>query len=189
MAHELLTLSARAVKTLFNESIYNPGTTQKASITVLLCVLLWAAASSVLLHRYVFAIYVIRGSSMSPTLKDGDTALVNMLIQRGGSLERGEIVLVEDGFRDYATKRIVGLPGERIDIREGHVYVNTRLLSEIYLPKHMPTLSACPTFVLGAEQYFVLGDNRSDSYDSRIYGPVSRQAIMGSYSRTFWACR
>jgi signal peptidase I len=126
---------------------------------------------------------------MSPTLNDGDTALVNLLIRRVGQLERGEIVLVRDGFKDYATKRIVGLPGERIDIAKGKVHVNGRLLPETYLPKHTVTVSSCPTFILGNNQYFVMGDHRSDSYDSRIYGPVPRAAIMGSYSRTFWACR
>ena len=152
-------------------------------------VLLCSALSTFALHRYVFAVYVIRGSSMSPTLRDGDTALVNMMVHGSGQLERGEIVLVEDGFKDYATKRIVGLPGERIDITGGKVHVNGRLLPEIYLSKETFTRSRCATFHLGAHEYFVLGDNREDSYDSRNYGPVLREAIAGSYSRTFWACR
>jgi signal peptidase I len=161
----------------------------QASIRVLLCVLFFSALSTFALHRYVFAIYVIRGSSMAPTLHDGDTAVVNMTVQRIGQLERGEIVLVEDGFKDYATKRIVGLPGERIDITGGKVHVNGRLLPEQYLAKETVTRSRRPTFVLRDQEYLVLGDNRADSYDSREYGPVPRGAIVGSYSRSFWACR
>lgn len=127
---------------------------------------------------------------MWPTLKDGDTALVNMLVRRMSSLERGEIVLVRDGrYREYATKRIVGLPGERIDIRDNRVWVNGVPLRECYLPKGTVTTSQCPSFILGPDEYFVLGDNRSDSFDSRNYGPIRKSAIMGSYSRTFWAFR
>jgi signal peptidase I len=160
-----------------------------ASWKILICILLCSAISAVLLHRYVIAVYIIRGSSMSPTLNDGDTAVVNMLIRRMGQLQRGEIVLVQDGFKEFATKRVVGLPGERIDIAHGRVYVNGRLLPENYLKRDTRTGSRRTTFKLGSDDYFVLGDNRSDSYDSRSYGPVPRAAIMGSYSRTFWAYR
>ena len=153
---------------------------------LLMCSLL----SVIFLHRYVFAVYIIEGSSMWPTLKDGDTALVNMLVRRIGSIERGEIVLVRDGqYREYATKRIIGLPGERIEIRDNRVRVNGHPLDEPYLPKGTVTASSCPSFVLGSRDYFVLGDNRADSFDSRSYGPLPKGDIMGSYSRTFWACR
>jgi signal peptidase I len=156
---------------------------------MLLCLLLCSAGSAFVLHHYVLAVYVICGSSMSPALNDGDTALVNIFVEHLSDPERGEIVLVRDGFRDYATKRVVGLPGERVDIKDGKVYVNLRILRESYLPKETITQSARTTFCLGRHEYLVLGDNRSDSYDSRDYGPVSRTAIKGSYSRTFWACR
>jgi signal peptidase I len=154
--------------------------------------LILAAAlfSMVVLHRYVFAIYVIQGSSMSPTLSNGDTALVNMSIWlRLEQLDRGEIVLVRDGLGGFATKRIVGLPRERIRFQHGQVFVNERRLREAYLDKDASTESERTVFELGPNDYFVLGDNRADSYDSRIYGPVRKEAIVGSYTRTFWACR
>ena len=151
--------------------------------------LICSVLCTVLLHRYVFAVYIIEGSSMAPTLNDGDTALVNMMAQRLGLLDRGEIVLVQDGLADYATKRIVGLPGERIEIKNQRVFVNGRPLKENYLRKNTATDSPCSSFVLTNDPYFGLGDNRPDSYDSRMYGPVSKTAIVGSYSRTFWACR
>lgn len=166
-----------------------PSQGHRTSFGVLFWIVLGSVLSTVFLHRYVFAIYVIQGSSMTPTLNDGDTALVSMLLQRVGQPERGEIVLVRDGFKDYATKRVIGLPGERVDIKRGHVQINGRVLTESYLPKGMLTLSKCARFQLGPNQYFVLGDNRPDSYDSRCYGPISRDAIAGSYSRGFWACR
>jgi signal peptidase I len=83
----------------------------------------------------------------------------------------------------------VGLPGELIEFHEGRVYVNGRALTEPYLPKGTITASARRRFKIGENEYFVLGDNRLDSFDSRIYGPISTEDIMGSYSRTFWACR
>jgi signal peptidase I len=162
---------------------------REGSLRVMLLLLTAALMSTVLMHRYFFAVYVIEGSSMVPTLHDGDTAVVNMLTWRLGRFDRGEIVLVRDGGQGYATKRIVGLPGETIDFRENRVYVNGRALEERYLNKDTPTVSEQPRFVLGAQEYLVLGDNRTDSYDSRIYGPVAKSAIMGSYSRSFWACR
>jgi signal peptidase I len=163
---------------------------RKASPRVLLIVLLSGFLSTALLHRYVVALYVIEGSSMAPTLRDGDTALVNMLVRRVVRLDRGEIVLVNDGrYPEYATKRIVGLPGERICFTNGQTYVDDKLLREKYLGEGTVTQSERATFTLGAEEYFVMGDNRADSYDSRIYGPVPRAAIVGSYSRAFWACR
>jgi signal peptidase I len=158
----------------------------KLLLTLLACSML----STFCLQRYVFAIYIIEGSSMTPTFHNGDIALVNMLVWRIGRLDRGEIVLVRDGpYQEYATKRIVGLPGERIELNQNQVCVNGRLLSEPYLLKKTVTLSSKRIFCLGAHEYFVLGDNRADSFDSRSYGPVSKDAIVGSYTRTFWACR
>lgn len=159
------------------------------SAKLLIFLLLCSAFSTFCLHKYVFAIYVIEGSSMAPTLRDGDTALVNLLAKRLGPFQRGEIVLVQDGMDDYATKRIIGLPGERIDIRNDQVYINGRLLRENYLRRNTATRSRRSTFVLGTNDYFVLGDNRPESYDSRVYGPVPKRSIVGSYSRSFWACR
>ncbi len=148
-----------------------------------------AVLLTVLLHRYVFAVYIIDGWSMAPTLNDGDTALVNMLVRGRGRFDRGEIVLVRDGLGGTATKRIVGLPGETVEIRDDQVFINGRPIQESYLPKRTITGGACGAVALGLDQYFVLGDNRSDSYDSRIYGPVPRRCILGSYTRTFWAFR
>lgn len=164
-----------------------PGRRTSAKFFVLAAVC--SALTTTLLHRYVFAVYVIDGSSMAPTLNDGDTALVNMLVRGRGDFFRGEIVLVEDGLGGNATKRIIGLPGETVEIKHNQVHINGRLLQEHYLPKGTVTDSELPKTVLGRDEYFVLGDNRSDSYDSRIYGPVPRRCIVGSYSRSFWAFR
>src|SRR5690349_4647210 len=151
------------------------------SVRKLALALLCSALSVVLLHRYVFALYIVEGSSMSPTLNAGDHALVNMLVRRAGRIERGQIVLIDDGHEEYATKRIIGLPGEKLEIKEKRVFINGYLLAEPYLRRNTDTVSRCPEYQLGPKQYFVMGDNRGDSLDSRDYGPIWREAIIGSY--------
>lgn len=124
-------------------------------------------------------ISVVQGSSMVPTFESGAriyTAPVNR------PLQRGDIVLVEDGLSGRAIKRIIGLPGEKIRLWRGFVFVNNRLLKEPYLPKctftypdHIVNRSL---FSLGKGSYFLLGDNRDCSYDSRNYGPLYQNSIV-----------
>jgi signal peptidase I len=143
-------------------------------------VLLWSALTASLLHQYVLACYVIHGTSMTPNINHGDTVFVNLLAPRFGSFQRGEIVLVNDGFKETATKRIVGLPFETIEIRGGRVRIGGMILHEPYLPRYIATISDRRNFTMGQDEYFVLGDNRYESYDSRHYGPVKKRAIKGS---------
>ncbi len=128
---------------------------------------------------FVGSVYVVEGTSMEPTYPPG-THLYGAPVST--PLERGDVVLLEDGKADYAVKRIIGLPGETVQLWRGRVFINRQMLVEPYLPKHVFT---CPTeharrgasFVLGAGEYFVLGDNRLYSTDSRAYGPVNRKQI------------
>ena len=97
-------------------------------------------------------------------------------------LERGDVVLLDDGKEDYAVKRIIGLPGETVQLWRGRVFINRQLLVEPYLTKHTYTypveqLRRAATFILVEKEYFVLGDNRPCSSDSRAYGPVERKQI------------
>ncbi len=172
-----------------DSSVQDAPRTQSSSVNKLAILLLCSALSVAFLHRYAFAIYIIEGPSMSPTLQAGDRALVNMLLGRTGRIQRGQVVLVRDGYADYATKRVVGLPGEILEIKADHVFINGRLLPETYLLKRTKTVSKHSIFLLGVRNYFVMGDNREDSLDSRDYGPITREAIVGSYSRSFWASR
>ena len=130
-------------------------------------------------HAFIGSVYLVEGTSMEPTYPAG-SHLYGAPIST--SLERGDIVLLDDGREDYAVKRIVGLPGETVQLWRGQVFINREMVVEPYLPKHVYTYPAEPwrrgaTFILGQEQYFVLGDNRPCSADSRNCGPVSRKQI------------
>lgn len=130
-------------------------------------------------HAFIGSVYVVEGTSMDPTYPTG-THLYGAPIST--PLERGDVVLLDDGKGDYAVKRVIGLPGETVQLWRGQVFINREMLVEPYLPKHIFTYPVEPlrrgaTFVLGEEQYFVLGDNRPRSADSRTYGPVERKQI------------
>jgi len=128
---------------------------------------------------FIGSVYVVEGTSMEPTYPPG-TQLYGAPIST--PLERGDVVLLDDGKADYAVKRIVGLPSETVHLWRGRVLINRQMLVEPYLPKHVftfPTEQARrgASFVLGEGEYFVLGDNRLYSADSRVYGPVNRKQI------------
>ena len=121
-------------------------------------------------------VYMVSGFSMWPTYEPG--AMVRTA-NVSGQLQRGDVVVLDDRKGDYALKRIVGLPGETVHIWRGYVFINHRILIEPYVPKCIYTFPRQRTavFVLGDNQYFVLGDNRPTSADSRIYGPVERSQV------------
>jgi signal peptidase I len=130
-------------------------------------------------HTFIGSVYVVEGTSMDPAYPAG-TQLYGAPIST--PVERGDVVLLDDGQEDYAVKRVVGLPGETVQLWRGQVFINRQMLVEPYLPKKLYTCPAEPThrgatFILGERQYFVLGDNRPYSVDSRNYGPVDRKQI------------
>ena len=116
---------------------------------------------------------VVDGESMVPTYESGARVYTTPI---SGLVQRGDIVLVDDGKKEYALKRIVGLPGERLELWRGYVFINRKMLREPYLPKYTFTFpderNDLRTFELGSDEYFVLGDNRTVSVDSRSYGPI-----------------
>jgi signal peptidase I len=103
---------------------------------------------------------------MASTYEEGSRVFTTPIV---GSVDRGDVVVIDDGSKNYAIKRIVGLPRETVCLWRGHVFVERKILLEPYLPKRVYTLrrQSRAVFELGPEQYFVLGDNRSDSWDSR----------------------
>ena len=127
-------------------------------------------------RSFVGSVAVVTGSSMAPTFAQGTRVYTTPI---SSPIDRGDIVVIDDGSPDYAIKRIVGLPGETVYIWRGYVFINGQILLEPYVGKRNYTFprQRLAVFTLGEEQYFVLGDNRPNSADSRIYGPVDRSHV------------
>jgi signal peptidase I len=150
------------------------------SVTLLFAALIGIAAGHTVKGSLSGSVSVVDGVSMAPTYQPGARVYTAPI---SSPLERGDIVLVDDGNQDreYALKRVVGLPGETVQLWRGYVFINGRMLREPYLPKHTYTFpderNEHFTAKVGPGQYFLLGDNRSLSVDSRSYGPVDRKQI------------
>lgn len=132
----------------------------------------------VLLVNLFLPRYYVEGHSMEPTFHENDLLLTSAFDVLSDSLERGAIVVLSspvDGT--MVLKRLIGMPGDTIEVRGGTVYVNGEVLDEPYINEH-PIYNG--EWQLDADQYFVLGDNRNHSYDSADYGPVPRDHIRGA---------
>jgi signal peptidase I len=138
----------------------------------------------VLLMNLFFPRYYVEGRSMEPNFHEYDRLFTSAVTVMTHSIARGEVVVLAspvDG--QLVLKRVIGLPGETVVIEDGQVYIDGVLLEEDYI-EEAPRYSG--TWVLGADEYFVLGDNRNHSYDSADYGPVTLDRIRGVVVFRFW---
>ena len=140
--------------------------------------------SFLLVSHFVFESIKVSGQSMYPTLLPDGNYWVNHCIYLRREPQRQEIVAVKDPQDGVLiVKRIIALPGESVYFKKGFVFVNGQKLNETYLPLHTATFayekSEDEFTCCGKDQYFVLGDNRGNSMDSRTFGPVPRQDILG----------
>lgn len=136
--------------------------------------------------RVVVQNFRIEGRSMFPTLHPDQYLLVNKLLYHGFSdPQRGDIIVFEawSADKDFI-KRIVGVPGDEIEVRENLVYVNGVALDEPYLTQ--PTTDNIGPITLDGDMYYVMGDNRGNSSDSRTYGPLPREKMIGKAWLTYW---
>ena len=156
-----------------------------------------ALVVALLLRVFVVQSFYIPSASMSPTLQVGDRILVNKLAYHLHGVGRGDIIVFRappkvastcDTTDQDLVKRVIGLPGETISDRDGLVYINNKVLPEPWLPKNDTntfTGSFSPVHI-GANSYFVMGDNREDSCDSRYWGTVNRSMIIGKVEIRIW---
>lgn len=151
---------------------------------ILLCLALWSTLSFLAISRFVYSTVVVEGRSMMPTLQPGERHLLNHWLPRLVSYQRGDLVVLQEGEGGpMVVKRIIARPHETIQLRDDGVYVNGRILHEPYVPKGMYTYSRRMedrVLTLKSDQYFVMGDNRFLSLDSRWYGPVTRSELRGT---------
>lgn len=133
--------------------------------------------------RFIIIVSTVMSGSMEPTIMTGNTAFCNRLAYKIDMPERGDkIVFLFEETGEYYFKRVIGLQGEEVSFKDGHVYINGELLEEDYLDPSVVT-ECDKTFKVPAECVFVLGDNRTNSYDSRFWeNPyVSFDDIRGRY--------
>ena len=165
-----------------------------------------AIALALVIQGFVVKPYRIPSPSMNDTLLPGDRVLVNRLMYHFRDPQHGDIVVFTWPVnRKYVfIKRIIGVPGDTISLKAGRVYVNGEQISEPYVRQvngvAVPTQPAPATagttmsqpwslqqpYEVPAGEYFVMGDNRTESDDSRDWGPVPRRAILGEAVVTFW---
>lgn len=141
-----------------------------------------------LVNFFVVTVFVVEGQSMEPNFYNGDSVLTNRISYLLSTPQRGDVVILKfpgDPEHKKYIKRIIGLPGEKIAIKDGTVYINDQKLTESYLPAGTQTKPNMEK-TLGANEYFVIGDNRGNSSDSRIWGPVEKSDLIGKAFFTFW---
>lgn len=152
--------------------------------------ILIAAVISILLITYVASAYKIEGNSMLTTLKDQDRIIISKLGVRS-NLKRFDIVVLyrPDNPEKSIIKRIIGLPEEIIEIRKGDVYINNQVLNEPFLDKNkniMYRSVEMRPLLIQKDHYFVMGDNRPFSQDSRFFGQIPVKLIFGKPILRYW---
>lgn len=136
-----------------------------------------AVALAFLVRHFVFAPFIVDGHSMDNTLADHEVMLTTKYDYHLGNPERFDVVICHyPGRKGDFVKRVVGIPGDTVAVRGGYLYVNDQRVEEAYIT-HRPDYEMRP-YTVGEGEYFVLGDNRSNSNDSHIVGPITRAQII-----------
>jgi signal peptidase I len=152
--------------------------------------LLLSVAIAIVVILFLYQPVKVEGTSMMPALEDQERIFINKYVYRFGIGEilRGDMVVFHypnDPSKSYI-KRVIGLPGDTVAVEDGVVYVNGKRLDEDYVPEQYRDRQSMPLMRIPAEHFFVLGDHRSSSNDSRAWGPVHRQYIYGKAVFVYW---
>jgi len=179
------------VEDVSNEKLKTEGTDIKKKFSsfikeITICSLQVVVLTLIIIN-FIGRVSVVQGQSMYPSLDTDNRIIVNLFTYRFHKPERGDIIVFScpgNPKKDYI-KRIVGLPGEEVMIRDGIVYINGKSLVEPYVED---TCSNTDMEIvrLGSDEIFVLGDNRDNSEDSRVWGPVSIRKVRGKAALRFW---
>ena len=146
-----------------------------------------------LIYLFVAQFHKVSGNSMVPTFRSGDYLITEKISYRLGNPQRGDIIVLKnprDESQDFI-KRVIAVPHDTIKIEGNFVFVNGGLLNETYLPAGTPTPSGAfltegQTVKADPDQYFVIGDNRNHSSDSREWGAVTKKEIVGKAFFRYW---
>ena len=150
--------------------------------------LFFSLSISLFIILFVYQPVKVEGGSMEPGLEDQEHIFINKLAYRLENIQRGDIVVFRyprDPRKSFI-KRVVGLPGDRVRVSDGQVYLNGRRTDEPYVPDNYRDSRSFPEVKVPPNNYFVLGDHRSMSKDSRDFGPVPRSYIYGKAVFGYW---
>jgi signal peptidase I len=158
----------------------------RAALRDLFGTILPAVVIALLIHLFLAQATRVYGSSMQPNLRTNERLVVEKLSYRFHAPERGDIVVLRDpdGGPDLLIKRVIGLPGERVTVAEGRVYVDGVALDEPYL--NQATNGSGRSWFVPPLNVFVMGDNRGASRDSRVFGPVPLDSLVGRAVLRYW---
>jgi signal peptidase I len=152
---------------------------------------LLVSAATVLIFTFLYLPVRVEGTSMLPRLEDSDRLFINKFVYHIEAVERGDVVVFHyprDPEKSYI-KRVIALPGDRLRIDHGRVWLNGAPLTESYVPDEYRDSRSMPEIVVPPDSYFMMGDHRSISSDSRDFGPVPRSLIYGKAVFVFWPAR
>ncbi|MEK7634574.1 MAG: signal peptidase I [Patescibacteria group bacterium] len=157
-------------------------------------VALIAIVSVIIIRSFIVQPFLVYGSSMEPNFHNNDYLLIDEISYRFKNPERGEVIVFKYPGNEnyYYIKRIIGLPGEEIQVKDGKITIFNQnfpegfVLDEDYIPTNLETTGNGQKIKLEAEKYFVLGDNRQFSFDSRGWGPLSENEIIGMVRLRLW---
>ena len=152
--------------------------------------LLISVVLAVLVILFLYQPVKVEGTSMMPSLVDQERIFINKFVYRFGigDVQRGDMVVFwfpMDPSKSYI-KRVIGLPGDVVEVDNGTVFVNGKALREDYVPEEYRDRMSMSAYTVGSDEYFVLGDHRSSSNDSRSWGAVPRNYIYGKAVFVYW---
>jgi signal peptidase I len=150
--------------------------------------LLIAIGLALVIIVFLYQPVKVEGTSMAPLLSDQERIFINKFVYRFEPIQRGDVVVFWyplDHSKSFI-KRVVGLPGELVEIRQGTVYVNGKIVPEPYVPPQYEDLSDFAQVRVPKDSYFVMGDHRISSNDSRVFGSVGSQFIYGRAVFAYW---
>ena len=144
----------------------------------------------IIIFLYVVSLQQVIGPSMSPTLKDGDIAILNKIGHKFFDIKRNEVVSLDYADTKYLIKRVIGLPGEKIEFKNNTLYINDESYKESFLGDDVITkdfsIKDLGYDKIPKDMYLVLGDNRSNSMDSREIGLIKKSDIKGKVFFRIW---
>jgi signal peptidase I len=150
--------------------------------------LLIAIGLALVIIVFLYQPVKVEGTSMAPLLSDQERIFINKFVYRFEDIHRGDVVVFWyplDRSKSFI-KRVIGLPGETVDIRHGLLYVNGQLIPEPYVPSQYTDITDFGPVKVPKDSYFVMGDHRISSNDSRVFGPVASQFIYGRAVFAYW---